>query len=424
MSKTQSLANRANMDAFDVLKKMVAEIPHIQLDKKGSLGYFGTYAIPSLVQHRRKYLGIVHNNKNTVITENDNFFIEYGSMIAPEAFNKIKARVLPYEEHITKGLDKTVSWSISNKPYNYPGQGAARLWADLVKADNLNGVLDWQANLLPVSLQRGQDSELIEMRDLFFNKYGLKKIKTLPFNAFKEYNADVDTSIYICEKNYTGDINIVTDVSSYSYDFRSKGIIVTPDTLNEVDFIFNCLNQSSYNFQGVKLTRNGKKIERLSKEKNLISKTKTKEYKYPIVHRLRKGVLELHYTSEIIDESINFDRLVIPYQTSGYDNGFRELGVVRHVPAGIQLAGSYRFETTLKTVKEIEAHAAYLKSLPVDYLLYNWRTSPTNDAPQLNIIPKLKDLNAKDISDYIKDIGGDQLQDEIINGYRRKTKKK
>lgn len=424
MSKVQSLSNRANMDNYDVLFPMVKEIPESLLLQKGNLGYFGTPAIPALVHSRRKYMGIKHNNTNTLITENDNFFIEYGNMIAPEAFNKIKSIVVDYQTHINNGLDKSVKWSVSNKPYNYPGKGAARLWADLVKADNLNGVLAWQANLLPVSLQRGKDSELIEMRDLFLNSYGLKKIKTLPFDAFKEYNADVDTAIYICEKGYNGIISINTDISSYDYDFRKKGVIITPDTLDEVDFIFNCLSESSYNFQSVKLTRSGKKIERLSKEKNLVNDTKTSVYKYPMVHRLRKDKLELCYTSEIIDESINFDKLAIPYQTSGYDNGFRELGVARHVPAGIQLGGSYRYEANLRLINEIEAHASYLKSLPVDYLLYNWRTSPTNDAPQLNVIPKLKDLNAQSIEDYIKDIGGETIKDEIINGYRRKTKKK
>jgi hypothetical protein len=424
MSKVQSLANRANMDNYDVLAPMVKEIPKVLLSDKGNLGYFGTPAIPALVEHRRKYLGLKHNNKNTIISENDNFFIEYGNMIAPDAFKKIDARVVDYQTHINQGLDNSVKWSVSNKPYNYPGKGAARLWADLVKADNLNGVLEWQANLLPVSLQRGQDSELKEMRELFFNSYGLKKIKTLPFDAFAEYNADVDTSIYICEKGSNGLITIETDISTYNYDFRTRGLIVTPDTVDEVDFIFDCLGSASYDFQGVKLTRDGKKIERLSKEKNLVSQTKTKEYKYPMVHRLRKGELELCYTSSIIDESINFDRLVIPYQTSGYDNGCRELGVARHVPAGIQLAGSYRYESTLRSSDEINSHASYLKSLPVDYLLYNWRTSPTNDHPQLKVIPKLKDIGANSLNDYINDIGGKDLKDLIINGYRRKTKKK
>jgi|APGre2960657373_1045057.scaffolds.fasta_scaffold02280_6 hypothetical protein len=423
MSKIQSLANRANMDNYDVLFPMIKEIPDQLISKKGNLGYFGTPAIPALVHSRRKYMNIKHNNINTVITENDNFFIEYGNMIAPEAFNKINATVVDYQTHINKGLDKSVKWSVSNKPYNYPGKGAARLWADLVKADNLNGVLDWQANLLPVSLQRGQDGELIEMRDLFFNQYGLKKIKTLPFDAFKEYNADVDTSIYICEKGYTGPLNIVTDVSSFNYNFKDRGIIVTPDTVDEVDFIFNCLDSTSYNFKQSRLTRNGERI-RLNNEKNLVSKTKTPIFKYPLITRLGKDKLELSYTSEIIDDSINFDRLVIPYQTSGYDNGCRELGVARHVPAGTQLGGSYLYETSLKNIKEIEAHATYLKSLPVEYLLYNWRTSPTNDAPQLNVIPRLKDLNAQSVEDYIKDMGGEDLKDLIINGYRKKTKKK
>ena len=197
MSKIQSLANRANMDNYDVLFSMIKEIPDQLISKKGNLGYFGTPAIPALVHSRRKYMDIKHNNTNTVITENDNFFIEYGNMIAPEAFNKINSTVVDYQTHINKGLDKSVKWSVSNKPYNYPGKGAARLWADLVKADNLNEVLDWQANLLPVSLQRGQDGELIEMRDLFFNQYGLKKIKTLPFDAFKEYITTFQPQLFL-----------------------------------------------------------------------------------------------------------------------------------------------------------------------------------------------------------------------------------
>jgi hypothetical protein len=424
MSKIASFADRANMDNYDVYKRMVEEIPVNYLSQKGSMGYFGSPALPLLVQSRRKYLNVSHSKKNTIMTENDQFYIEYGNMIAPEAFNKMDITVLPYNEHISKGLDKTVKWSVSNKPYNYPGKGAARLWADLVKADNLNAVLDWQANLLPVSLQRGQDSELIEMRLAFFNQYGLYKVKTLPFNAFKEYDADVDTSIYACKKGYNGLITVETDISTYDYDFRKRGLIITPDTAKEVDFIFKCLDKDSYNFKSAKLIRDGKKIERLSKEKNLISKTKTKEYKYPIVTKLGKESLELSYTNQIIDETINFDKLAIPYQTSGYDNGNREIGVARLVPKGIQLGGSYRYEESLRDVVEIEAHARYLKSLPVDYLLYNWRTSPTNDAPQLNVIPKLTNLSAKTTEDYIKDMGGTTLKQEIINGYARKTKKK
>ena len=422
--RIQSLASRANMDAYDVYKKMVEEVPKDILSQPGCVGFFGSSALPSLVKHRRKYNKIPSTKKNTLITENDGYFFNYARQVAPEIINSAETQILTYEEHKTNGMNKKIKWAISNKPYCLPGQAAVKLWPDLVKGDNLNRTLDWQCNLLPVSLQRGMDDVLIEMRNLFFKQYGLYMIKTLPFDAFKEYGADVDTSIYLCKIEYDGTIRIVTDISSYDYDFRKRGIIVTPDTVDEVDFIFSCLDAPGYNFRGVSHQIDGKKAKKIKNIPGLISKTKSRKHKYPMVERLGKDSLDLVYTSEIIDESIHHDKLAIPYQTSGYDNGFRELGVARLVPAGIQLGGSYRYESNLRDADEINAHAKYLKSLPVDYLLYNWRTTATNDAPQLNVIPKLKDTAAESTEDYIKDMGGSKLKKEIIDGYKRKTRKK
>lgn len=362
-------------------------------------------------------MNLVHSEVNTIAFENDNYFIENVKSKTPA---KAKFEVRPYEEHIKQGLDNDVKWAVRNVPYNYPGQGATKLWPDIIKADNKNGILDYQSDILPIALMRGNDSDLKDMRNRYFNDYGLYKVRTYPFKTFLEWNAKVPTAGYFCKKNYNGNITVKTDVSVYDYDFRSKGVIITPDTKDEVDFIFSCLGKESYTWNSVSLTESVVNTKSMKiKNDKLFSFTKTSVFKYPMVIKLNKnGTYLLGYTSEILDEeSINHDKIVTPYQCSGYAAGRNDLGNVIFVPAGIQLMSSYRWTTIEKG--EEKYHINYLQSLPVKYLLENWRTSQTNDAPQLKIIPKLTQ-QLTSVKDILVMLGGQDLEKEINDGYTRK----
>lgn len=416
--KKQSLSQRADMFPIKIYGEMVKEVPKTLLNKTVSLSYFGSSCFNRLIEARRTKMDIVHSKENTLAIENDNYFI---TSAKSKTNTPATYKVVPYEKHIEQGLDKDVKWSTRNVPYNYPGQGAARLWADIVKADNKHGVLDWQGDILPTALQRGQDSELKDMRNRYFNDYGLYKIRTLPFDAFSEWNADVETAAYFCRKGHTGNVTVKTDISTYEYDFRSKGVIVTPDTLNEVDFIFNCLGQDSYNFKGVKHSLEGKDFKKFKEDPKIFSETKTSTHKHPIIVGLKANENILGYTSTIIDPNYNKDRIAIPYQVGGYDGGKREIGVVKKVEAGLQL-GSYLIDSSITS--DIDIHAEYLKSLLPLYLLYTWRTSKTNDNPQLRVIPKLHDTSVETDDDILELFGATDLKDEIINGLKRKTTKK
>ena len=393
--KKQSLSDRADMFPVKIYGEQVAEIPN--LEDKGSLSYFGSSCYLRLTEARRKQIDIKHSKENTLAFENDNYFIT-NCKSKTDALTTYK--VVPYEEHIEKGLDKDVKWAVRNVPYNYPGQGATRLWADIVKADNKNGILDYQSDVLPTALQRGQDSELKDMRNRYFNDYGLYKVRALPFDAFSEWNADVETAAYFCRKGYTGNITVKTDTSTYDYDFRSKGIIVTPDTFDEVDFIFDCLFRDSYNFKNVKHFLEGKNFKKFKKDSKIFNETKTSTHKHPIIIGLKANENILGYTSEIIDPSYDTDRIAIPYQVGGYDGGKREIGVVKKVEAGIQLGTSYLVDSSIN--KDIDKHSEYLKSLLPLYLLYTWRTSKTNDNPQLRVIPKLHDTSVETDDDILE----------------------
>lgn len=423
LSKTQSLSERADMFPVAIYGEQIADIPDDLLGSKGSLTYFGSSCHLRLLEMRRKTVGVTHTESNTVAIENDNYFINSCKSKTSIAADYI---VKGYKEHIEQGLDSNVKWAVRNTPYNYEGQGAARLWADIIKADNKNEILDYQSDILPISLMRGSDGELKGMRSKFLNDYGLYKVRPYPFHAFAAWNAKVATAGYFCRKGYSGDITVKTDVSTYQYDFRSRGLIVTPDTEVEVDFLFHCLDSEGYTWNPVKHEVLGFLNSKSMTIKNpkIFSFTKDDTFKYPMVIKLdSKTGYKLGYTSIIVDvKGIECDKIVIPYQCSSYASGGSELGNVVYVPAGIQLMGSYKWIEI--SASESNAHVNYLQSLPVKYLLANWRTSQTNDLPQLNIIPKLSDTMLTTDDDILEFLGGKSIKKEIINGYRKKTSTK
>jgi hypothetical protein len=422
---THSLAIRQRMFPVNVYGEMVKEIPKKMLSNAGQFGYFGTPVGLMLLKKRREELGIKHSKENTKAIENDRYFINGAIKDAPEVEADYKQ--ISYNDYINNGLVPSMNspkWRLDNKPYNWPGQGAEKLWNLLVEADNRHGILDWQGDILPTSLMRGNDSELEKMRNCYFDDYGLYKIRPWPFDTFIEWGAKVSTAGYFCEKGYGGKITVKTDVSTYDYNFRSKRLIVTPDTVDEVDFIFNCYNSKNYQWHSIKYSEsffNGKTKE--IKNKQVFSFTKNKTFKYPIVIRLTgKNTFELGYTSYIVDNSINFDKVIIPYQCSSYASGGTDIGNVVYIPAGIQLMSGYRWTKVTPTTALIEVK--YLTSFPVKYLINEWRTSQTNDGHQLNVIPKLTDFTVKTEDDILEFLGGKDIKKEIENGYRRKTKQK
>ena len=417
--KTQSLSMRQKMFPVEQYGEMIREIPVELIGERGGFPFFGSPVGPMLLKKRRVQLGIPHSEDNTLLFENDRYFINGYKKEAPDVEADIKE--ITYKDYIENGNNLSMKFRIDNKPYNWPGQGSARLWDELVKADNKHGVLDWQGDILPTSLMRAFDLKI--MRNHYFDDYGLYKVRPWSFNTFLEWGAKVSTAGYFCKKGYDGNINVKTDVSTYDYDFRSRRLIVTPDTVNEVDFIFNCYDSENYDWNGIKFQNsffNGKSKE--IKDKELFSFNKDKNYKYPMVIRLKGNTYDLGYTSRIVDDSINYDKVIIPYQCSSYASGGTDIGNILHIPSGIQLMSGYRWTKIEASTAPI--HVKYLTSLPVKYLINEWRTSQTNDGHQLNVIPKLTDFNVETDEDILEFLGGKDIKKEIENAYRRKTQQK
>lgn len=423
--KTQSLNDRARMHPVNIYGEMVKEVPINLLEQPGSFNYFGSSTHMLLTQKRRKLNNMKHDSSNTIAVENDQYFVNDAKADMYDA--DVDLSVRGYQEHIEKGNNSNVKWRLNNYPYNWPGQGASRLWAELVRADNMHGVLDFQGDILPTSLMRGQDSELKEMRNLYLNDYGLYKVIPYSWNSFKEWGADVETAGYFCKKGYNGNITVKTNISEYDYDFRSLGFIMTPDTLPELMWGLSCLgSKQKYKFKGNALSLNGKNLgsmRKVMKNKTIYSDEKTKSHKYPILKELRlDGNHKYGYTSEIIDSTHDRNRLICPYLVGAYNTeGRREIGAVFNAEAGVQV-GSYLIEQNL--TDNLLAHSKYLTSLPVKSLLYMWRTSKTNDNSQLRIIPKLTDFTVETDADILEFLGGTDIKQEIENGYARKIGQK
>ena len=423
--KKKSLSERSRMQPVKIYGDMIKEVPLDLLEQPASFNYFGSSTHMLHTQKRRELNNMKHNSLNTTAVENDQFFINNAKADMHDA--DVDLSVRGYQEHIEQGNNRNVKWRLNNYPYNWPGQGASRLWAELVKADNMHGVLDFQGDILPTSLMRGQDSELKQMRNLYLNEYGLYKVIPYAWNTFKEWGADVETAGYFCKKGYDGNITVKTSISEYDYDFRSLGFIMTPDTLLELVWGLSCLESSEkYKFKSNELSLNGQKLgsmRKVMKDKKIYSDEKTKTHKYPILKELRlDGNHKYGYTNAIIDSTYGRDRLICPYLVGAYNTeGRREIGAVFNADAEVQV-GSYLIEQNL--TDNLDIHSKYLTSLPVKALMYMWRTSKTNDNSQLKIIPKLTDFTVETDDDILKFLGGTDIKEEIENGYARKTGQK
>jgi hypothetical protein len=416
--KKQSLSDRADMFPVKYYGEQISEIPNPQ--DKGSLTYFGSSCHLRLLEARRKQLKIKHSDANTLAIENDNYFV---TACKSKTSASATYRVVSYEEHANRGLDKDVKWAVRNVPYNDEStNNGTPLWQDLIEADNKNGILEFQTDVLPTSLERGSATSSIRKR--YFDEFGLYKVRTIPFDAFKDWGADVATGMYFCRKGYDGDITVKTDIETYTHDFRKEGFIVTPDTKVELDFILNCVYKPSYEFGAPKLVgEDGKRLKGNVKKLDIFSQDKDSTFKYPLLCEMRSDKNVLGYTSTLVDPDWDKDRLVIPNYTGGWDGGKREMGVVKYIPAGIQLpANSYKYMVC--DAREAEIHATYLMSTYVKYLQYIWKVQRTNDSPQLRVIPKLTDFSVETDDDILEFLGGTDIKQEILDGYTRKTPKK
>tara|TARA_B110000503_G_scaffold31877_1_gene51613 strand:+ start:161 stop:1414 length:1254 start_codon:yes stop_codon:yes gene_type:complete len=416
--KKQSLSERADIFPVKIYGEQISEIPNPQ--DKGVLTYFGSSCYLRLLETRRKQMNLIHSKENTLAIENDNYFVtSCKSKTSSPATYVVKG----YDNHIKEGLNKDVKWAVRNVPYNDEStNNGTPLWQDLIEADNKNGVLEFQSDVLPTSLERGSATASIRKR--YFDDFGLYKVRTIPFDAFKEWGADVATGMYFCRKGYAGDITVKTDIETYTHDFQKEGFIVTPDTKSELDFILSCVYKPSYDFSAPKLVGlGGKRLKGNVKKLDIFSLNKTDTFKYPLLCEMRADKNVLGYTSTIVDPDWDKDRLVIPNYTGGWDGGKREMGVVKYLPAGIQLpANSYKYMICDPTKAKI--HAMYLMSTYVKYLQYIWKVQRTNDAPQLRVIPELTDFTVQTDDDILEFLGGTLIKKEIIDGYSRKIAKK
>lgn len=418
MPKSQSLSDRARMTPYKLYNDLISEVPEKLLKEKVSLTYFGSSCAGTILEHKRKQMNVKNDESNTVAIENDKYFENYWKLTSD---TKVKFMTTSYQDHIDNGNTEEPRWAFRNVPYNdESSSNGTPIWQRLVEADNKNSILDYQVDILPTSLMRGSSTQSI--RERYFNDFGLCQIRTIPFDAFKDWGADVETAAYFCQKGYNDIITVKTDIETYSHNFRDEGFIVTPDTKVELDFVLNCVKRENYKFTAPKLIgADGKKISYNIKNSDLFSKEKSSTFKYPILCEMKKDKNVLGYTSIIVDQDYNKDRLVIPNYTGGWDGGKRELGVVKHIEPGIQLpANSYKY--IVCTPEQAEHHARYLTSTYVQYLQYVWKVQRTNDAPQLRSIPLLEDFTLENDDDILEYLNGVDIKQEILDGFARKTR--
>jgi hypothetical protein len=394
MSNSNSLTSRARFFAVEPYRLMAEEIPMKLLSKAGTSPYYGCIALPAAIYRRRKDMGIESTKDNLLIYESNPVYNKYADGVMPALTRNCSMTTIKYEDHASTELSVfNPKFSLRNLPYQKPGQGRANLYPELIR-NELNHSYEWTADILPTAWLRSDSGDLKQTRKIFLNDMGLYKIVVLPFNTFKEFGANLETAIYFCKKGYTGKIEIqhFREPSSFKYDFRKTDIIITPRSVEEVDFIFDCVkNKPHYEVKGVGSVF--KEIKKYLKDK------KTGNFIYPVVDKLKKNLADcsFKYTDKIFDQDSDKHRVVTSYLAAGWGKGDKHYGNLVYVPPGYQLSGTYKYiVVTNKT--EADAIIFYLNSKLVRYLAHYWRTSRTCDQPQWNSIPKLNkfDLTTED----------------------------
>lgn len=406
-----SLTSRANFNAVGPYQIMAKEIPKRLLDKPGTSPYYGSIALPAAVFARRKQLDIETTKQNFLMYESNSVYNKYADSIMPALTRNTTVATVTYTDHHKVDLKEfDPKFSVRNLPYQKPGQGRANLYPVLIKNELIHGY-EWTADILPTAWLRSDSGDLKQTRKNFLNEMGLYKIIVLPFDTFKEFGANLETAIYFCKKDYKGPIEIqhYNSKDSYKYDFRKTDVIVTPRSLEEVDFIFDCVSKPHYEIKGV-----GSSFKEIKKT---LKNAETATFKYPVIDKLKKTLnnCTFKYTNKIYDTDIDKHRVVTSYLSAGWGKGDKHVGNLVYVPPGYQLSGTYKY-IVVKNKKEANATIVYLNSKFARYLLHFWRTSRTCDQPQWNSIPVLDrfDLATEDnILDHF--VSNDSLKEKIRN---------
>lgn len=405
----QSLTSRAQMAAVVPYKAMVAEIPENLLDQACSIAYFGSGALPAILDSRRQHLGIETTPDNLLVYESNDVYNTYASSLY-SVFTKAYVGVKDYSEVFD--FDFKPKFAIRNVPYQTPGQGKGNLYHKLLEQE-LEHDYEWTADILPNSWQRSNAGDLKQVRDMMLNKMGLYKIIVLPFDAFGEWGVKTDTAIYFCKKGYTGEITVqyLDDPSiNYSHNFRAEPFIVTPRSKTALEF----------------LLRNGKQDDKYE-IKNIDGKVwKTVElrnkpeegYVYPVISRLKKteSACKLQYSNFLFDKDYDKHRVAVAYLATGWDQGKKHFGNVVYIAPGKQLGMSYKY-ITFDSKEEAERARDYLDSDLVKWINHYWRTSRTCDPPQWRGIPKIDTKEDVFTQLEIQELETEILQDTLhFNG--------
>lgn len=404
-----SLTSRAKFAAISVYREMVKNIPLDILDKPCAIPFYGCGALPAVLDSRRMFCKIKTDKNNLFVYESNEAYNKYAQGVYPSTFIKARTGVYEYREQVNmQAFDP--KFSIRNLPYQEPGQARSNLYPTLL--DNLkHHNYEWTADILPTAWLRGEGAELKKVREMFLNEMGLYKITILPFDAFSEFGANLETAIYYCKKGYNGPIEVsyFGSDSSYEYDYRLEEQIIVPPTKEEAVTIYNFVkNYDHYTVTQV----NGKAF---NKAKTELSTNKNKGY--PVITLLKKKVedCEIKYTDYLFDEDSNKHRVVTSYLAAGWGKGDKHYGNIVYVPPGYQLSSTYKY-IVCDTKEEAEAVTCFLKSKLVHYLAHYWRTSRTADGPQWKCVPVLKRFDLTKDEEFIEHFVKDKdIQERIKN---------
>jgi hypothetical protein len=405
MSKT-SLTSRAKFAAVDVYREMVKNVPQDLLSEPCVIPFYGCGALPATLDSRRMFNNIETNKDNLFVYESNEVYNKYAQGVYMLTFMKAQQGVHDYREDIDMATFDP-KFSIRNLPYQEPGQGRANLYPTLLEKLKKHDY-EWTADILPTAWLRGEGAELKKVRKLFLDEMGLYKITILPFDAFSEFGANLETAIYYCKKGYNGPIEVThygCD-ESYEYDYRLEDYIIAPKTKEEAVAIYNFIK--NYNHYDVTQV-NGKVFDEV--KKNL----KTDKTDFPVITTLKKSVedCEVKYAEYVFDEDSDKHRVVTSYLAAGWGRGDKHYGNIVHVPPGYQLSSTYKYIICDNKAEAI-ALERYLKSKFIHYLAHYWRTSRTADGPQWKCVPKLDNHKLETDNDIIEHFVKDKTLQEII----------
>jgi hypothetical protein len=415
-----SLTSRAKFAAVNVYREMVKEIPFRLLDKPCVIPFYGCGALPAVLDSRRIFNNINTNKNNLFVYESNEVYNKYAQGVYTLTFTKALNGVFDYREDINMKTFEP-KFSIRNLPYQEPGQGRANLYPTLLEKQ-LNHDYEWTADILPTAWLRGEGGDLKKVRKMFLDKMGLYKITILPFDAFSEFGANLETAIYYCKKGYNGpiEVNYYGSDESYEFNYRLEEYIIAPPTKKEAIQIYNFVK----NYNHYTITQVNSKV--FNKVKKELTANATKEKLYPVITKLKKKVenCDIKYTNYIFDKDSNKHRVVTSYLAAGWGKGDKHYGNIVYVPPGYQLTNTYKY-IICDTEEEAIALERFLKSKLVHYLAHYWRTSRTADGPQWKCIPVLDrfDLITDNeiIDHFVKDL---ELQERIKNDKLYKKSKK